>query len=269
MADAAPNDEPKISGAVPLYKQPEPLHRQRHRNLGIKTVERPFEFLREAHFVPALMGEFGIACGHYPIIFIGENKLPVLVMGLRPGENLFIDDKGFFNLDAIVPAFVRRYPFVSAANTDGQPSTVCIDRASDMISDKPDFPFFDENGEPTQIVENAIQFVSAFESDTQITEAFVKRIVELGLLHKKELSINAPPPEGGEPKPVKIAEYFGVDEEKFQALPAETLAELRSNGYLGAIYAHFISLMRWEAIINRSMQRRAQEQGAAPAGQAN
>lgn len=250
MADAAP-EQPRLSGQVPLYKNPQPLNRQTHKSYGLKNPKRPYDFLREAHFVPAIVGEFGIAAGSYPVIFVGDRRVPVLVMGLNQGQNLFVTDDGNFNPDFMLPAFIRRYPFVSASNGDGKPATVCVDIDADSVTDKnPEIPFFDENGEPTETTNQAIEFVSAFEQDARTTEIFVQRLIELDLFERKEISIA----DKSDPtKQQRIAEYYGIDEKKLLALPSETVMELRDAGHLGAIYAHLVSLARWDRIIQRGL----------------
>lgn len=252
MADAAP-EQPRLSGQVPLYKNPQPLNRQIHKDFGLTAPKKPYEFLRSAHFVPAIVGEFGLAAGSFPIIFIGEKHVPVIVMGMNNGGNLFVTDDGEYDKEAMMPAFLRRYPFVSASTGDDKPATVCVDVDAESVTDKkPDFPFFDANGEPTDIVKQAIEFVSAFETDARTTELFVQRLMELDLFERKEVSIAD---QTDRTKQHKVAEYFGVDEKKLLALPTETFIELRDSGHLGAIYAHLISLSRWDRIIHRGMQK--------------
>lgn len=261
MADAAP-EQPRLSGQVPLYKNPQPLNRQIHKNFGLTVPKKPYEFLRSAHFVPALVGEFGLAAGSFPIIFIGEKKVPILVMGMNNGGNLFVNDDGEYDKEAMMPAFLRRYPFVSASTGDDKPATVCVDVDAESVTDKkPAFPFFDDAGEPTDIVKQAIEFVSAFETDARTTELFVKRMTDLDLFERKEVSIAD---QTDRTKQHRIAEYFGVDEKKLMALPAEKFIELRDNGDLGAIYAHLISLSRWDRIIHRGMEK-TNTASAAPA----
>jgi hypothetical protein len=46
-----------------------------------------------------------------------------------------------------------------------------------------------------------------------------------------------------------VAEYFGVSEEKLNALPAEKLKELQTSGALAQIYAHLVSLIGWDRLI--------------------
>ncbi|WP_421785673.1 SapC family protein [Hyphobacterium sp.] len=250
MADAPAN--PQLSGQVPLYKRPEPLNKEKHRSFGMTPPADPFKFLSETHFVPAIVGEFALYAGHFPVIFLGERKMPVVVMGLQPGQNLFVKEDGSFDEEAMIPAFVRRYPFVSASNGPDQPATVCIDVEADgVVSENPNMPFFDDKGEPTQALQQAIDFVSAFEADARTTETFVKKLADLDLFENKDVTLNDQ--NSGDSR--KIAEYFGISEQKLNALPADTYAQLRNEGYLAPIYAHMISLNRWDRILNRAIRR--------------
>ncbi|MBR9826023.1 MAG: SapC family protein [Alphaproteobacteria bacterium] len=217
--------------------------------------------MKDWHFVPAVAGEFAIASGSFPIVFLGDRKLPVIVMGLRAGNNVFVQADGQFDGDHYVPAYVRRYPFVSANNPGQDNATVCVDVDAEFVtSDSPEVPFFDESGEPTDYTKQAIEYVSAFDNDARITEAFVQRVLDLDLLEKKDVKVANPnDPEN----PVTVADYWGVSQEKLSALPADKLEEMNKNGDLGAIYAHMISLQRWERVLRRVSQLAQAEQASA------
>ena len=58
-------------------------------------------------------------------------------------------------------------------------------------------------------------------------------------------------------EPQTVAEYFGVSEEKLNALPADKLKELQTSGALAQIYAHLISLVSWDRLIGKAMMRQA------------
>ena len=72
-------------------------------------------------------------------------------------------------------------------------------------------------------------------------------------------------PDGSAGEPQKIADYFGVSEEKLNKLPADKLIELRDNGALGQIYAHLLSLVGWDRLIALAMAKAAQQPQAANA----
>lgn len=269
MADAAAN-QPTISGQLPLYKKPEPLNATQHKGMGLKFMERPFDFLKEAHFVPVTLGEFGAASGRYPIIFLGENRTPVATMGLRAGDNLFVDENGRFEPWAYLPAYVRRYPFVSAVHGEGGDRfTVCVDAGSDLVSDQPNEPFFNEQGEPTDYTQRAIEFVRRFEADVANTNQFVEAMKELELFDQQTATFQPRDPQGNpQGEPQTVATYWAISGNKLRELPAQKLVELRDNTYLGAIYAHMLSLPHWDTLIQRAVDRANRAgavNGAAPA----
>lgn len=261
MADAAAN-QPTLSGSLPLYNKPEPLNPQQHQGKGLRYTDRPFEFLKDAHFVPVTLGEFGSAGATFPIIFLGEQKTPVAAMGLQAGANLFVNpEDSSFETFTYLPAFVRRYPFVAANHgEESDRFTVCVDAGSHLFSDNPEQPFFNDAGEPTEFTNRAIDFVRRFESDVAVTQTFVKRLNELDLFDQQQATFQPRDAQGqAQGEPQVIASYWGVSSEKLKALSPEVLAELRDNTYLGAIYAHMLSMTQWEHLIARAAQR---QQGA-------
>ncbi|MEO1039287.1 MAG: SapC family protein [Pseudomonadota bacterium] len=266
MADTPANATPNVTGNLPLYKNPQPLNITEHKGKGLKYGGEPFAFLRETHFVPLTVGEFGIAATRYPIIFLGDNRVPVAAMGLQAGQNLMVTANGEFEENAYVPAFVRRYPFVAASHTDeAERFTVCVDSESHLFSDQPDQPFFNDDGTPTDFTQRAIDFVRRFEGDAAATNSFVARMKELDLFDKQEATFQ-PRDQAGNPvgEPQIVASYWGISGDKLKDLSGELLVDLRDNTYLGAIYAHMLSMSQWEMMIARA-GRAQQGAGGAPA----
>lgn len=260
MADA-PADPATVQGSLPLYKKPEPLNPSQHKGKGLKFGDRPFDFLRETHFVPITMGEFAASGGRFPIIFLGDNKTPVAAMGLQQGSNLFVTDAGLFEQDTYMPAYVRRYPFVAATHSQEKDRfTVCVDAGSHLFSDQPDEPFFKEDGQPTEFVNRAIDFVRRFEADVAQTQTFIEKMKELDLFDQQQATYQ-PRDEKGESvgEPQVVASYWGFSGDKLKKLDPKVLAELRDNTYLGAIYAQMLSMSQWELLIQRAARR---QQGA-------
>lgn len=254
---------PPITGQVLFYKQPQPLSVEQHAALGVKQVAQPFAFLREAHAVPVTVTEFGVAAGSYPIIFVGDERTPVVVMGVRQNQNLFVDANGFVAEEHYIPAFVRRYPFVFAADESSDRLLLCVDRAAPMVSNQPDVAFF-ENGQPSKFTNDAIEFCKEFERQRRATQDFVNMIRGMDLFEQKTVAFQPRDPQGRETGPQqKVADYWAISEEKLNALPAEKYLELRNNGALGACYAHLVSLLNWSKIIQRAVRTPPPGQAAA------
>ena len=261
-APGAPAGGSPITGNVLFYKQPEPLSPEQHGGLGVRQVQQPFGFLREAHAVPVTVTEFGMAASAYPVIFVGEERVPVAVMGVRQGQNLFVTAEGLTEPDFYVPAFVRRYPFVFAADNNSDRLLLCVDRGAPMVSDQPEVAFF-ENGQPSKFTNDAIEFCKEFERQRRATTEFADMLRRFDLFEQKTVAFQPRDAQGnavGEQQ--KIADYWAVSEEKLNNLPPEQFTELKNNGALGAVYAHLISLLNWSRIIQRAV-RANQQTGTA------
>ena len=257
------NNSP-LEGNVLFYTNPEPLDQSVHGGLGVNPSDKPYAFVAQTNIVPLTVTEFSAAALSYPIIFTGENRQPVAVMGLSSNENLFVAPDGEFRADAYVPAYVRRYPFVFADDKQNQRLILCIDRGASIVAEGGQNPLF-VDGQPSDYTNMAMEFCNNFEQERQRTEGFVALIKELDLLDIREAHFTPRNPDGTPGQPQKLAEYYAVSEDKLRALPAEKLVELRDNGALGQIYAHLVSLVGWDRLIAITMFRQAQ----APAANLN
>jgi hypothetical protein len=252
--DVQPADSP-LSGQVLFYSNPEPLDSVRHAKLGMMSSDRPYGFAAKQHFVPLHVGEFAIAALSYPIIFAGDQRAPVAVMGVNAGENLFISPNGEFRAGAYIPAFIRRYPFVVARDDAMNRAVVCIDRPFELFTeDKPDVLLF-EDGKPSAFTNRCIEFCGQFDNDARITASFVQHLIDLDLFESRKTHFTPRLATGDAGEPVLIAEYFSVSEDKIKALSPDKLAALRDNGALGQIYAQLISLNGWDRLIMDTASR--------------
>lgn len=261
----AGQQSPELTGNVLFYQKPEPLSSDLHGALGVRQIEQPFGFLRRAHAVPLTVTEFGMASSAYPILFVGDDYTPVVAMGISPGNNLFVDEQGKTDPDFYVPAFVRRYPFVFATDQNSERLLLCVDRQAPMVTDQPEIAFF-ENGEPTKFTQDAIEFCTEFERQRHATTEFSRLMQKFDLFEQKSVSFQ-PRDEQGETSgdPQKIADYWAVSESKLDALSTEQFMELKNNGALGPIYAHLVSLLNWQRIIQRALRQNLARQQAGNA----
>jgi hypothetical protein len=257
-AQSTPTNSGPLSGNVLFYSKPEPLSPDLHGKLGVKFSKGPFGFAKTGHAVALMVSEFANASATAPIIFIGEDKVPVIAMGLNAGQNLFIRDDGAFEPWAYIPAYIRRYPFAFAEDTAQKQLVLCVDRAAECVTDQGyDVPFFDANGELSAYTKNSFEYCKNFEGERQRTSSFVQLLKDLDLFETKSAVFTPAKPDGTAGEPQKLADYFGVSEEKLRKLPADKLAELRDNGALDAIYSHLHSLLGWDRLLAMAMSRSA------------
>uniref|UniRef100_B0T2Z1 SapC family protein n=1 Tax=Caulobacter sp. (strain K31) TaxID=366602 RepID=B0T2Z1_CAUSK len=255
-----------ISGNVLFYASPEPLNREQHGKLALVHKDKPYSFALNGTAVPLTVTEFAPAALSYPVIFAGEERVPLAVMGLNTGENLFIEADGAFEAGAYIPAYIRRYPFVLANDENQDRLIVCIDRSSDLLAEAGETPLFDAKGEPTEYTQNCIKFCDDFEIERRRTDSFVQLLKDNDLFELKK-AIFTPMDANGQPgEPQTVAEYFGVSEEKLNALSGDKIKELQASGALAQIYAHLVSLIGWDRLIALATLR---QQEAATTGTLN
>ncbi|MDB5445883.1 MAG: SapC-related protein [Phenylobacterium sp.] len=256
----------EISGNVLFYSKPEPLAPELHGKLGVKRMDAPFRFAKVGHAIPLTVGEFPVAAVTGPIIFVGDEKLPLAVMGLNAGDNMFVRDDGTFEPGVYIPAYVRRYPFVFANDDTNKQMVLCVDRNAEFVVEGGDMPFFEKDGQPSEYTKNCMEFCNNFEVERQRTMSFVELLKGLDLFELKTATFQPPPAQDGSQAPAqKIAEYFGVSEDKLNQLPAEKYIELRDNGALAQIYAHLLSLVGWDRLISLALTRAQPQMAAANA----
>jgi hypothetical protein len=255
MATPAKPANSPISGNVMFYSEPEPLNSDVHAKLGLRRIDRPFAFAAGAQVAPLTVTEFGLAGLSFPIIFAGDRRQPLGVMGVSGDTNMFIQPNGFFEVGVYVPAYIRRYPFVLANDESRGTMVVCIDRAAAMLGDLPDLPFFDPGGKPTEYTQNCIKFCNDYEVEIRRTEQFLALMTELDLFETRKTTFTPTNPDGSAGQPQDIAEYFAISEVKLRALPDDKIRHLMDTGALNQIFAHLQSLAGWDRLISVALAR--------------
>jgi hypothetical protein len=251
-----------ISGAALFYSKPEPLNIQSHGKLGLRRIDRPFAFAAASQAVPLTVSEFLMASLSFPIIFAGERRQPLAIMGVLSDSNMFIRENGYFEPGVYVPGYIRRYPFVLAANETREQLVVCIDGGAAMLGDLPDLPFFEPNGEASEYTKGCIQFCNDYEVEVRRTESFVELLTSLDLFETRRTTFRPTLPDGTQGPEQNLAEFFAVSEEKLRALPDAKLRELMDNGALRQIFAHLTSILQFDNLVQISLFR--QGEMAAP-----
>ncbi len=234
MASQAPNNLPL------LYRGIEPLNREMHGDKKLRLLDR-LPMIGQTHAVPVTVDEFAFVQRFYPIIFsVGDNPVPLALMGLHEGTNTFFSAEGQTHENSIyVPAYLRRYPFMLVRlNPDSDQLSLCFDPESDAIGNFKDGQPLFEGDEPSQTVKDILRFSEEFEQSGQRTQAFMTELKASGLLMDGEVAIQ---PDGFE-QPFLYRGFQMVDEAKFRDLKGNELRKMNQNGMLQLIVTHMGSL---------------------------
>jgi hypothetical protein len=253
MATAAPSQN------LPLfYNSIEPLNVSQHGKMKVRTVLRMAQVGR-THAIPVTVDEFTLAQRYYPIVFsVGDTPIPIALMGLNEGVNVFLDENGRpLDTHIYIPAYVRRYPFLLARlRPDSDELSLCFDPAADAVGEFAEGEALFDGESPSEATKAILQFCEQFEAAGQRTGAFMDELVKADLLMDGEVAIQ---PEGVA-QPFVYRGFRMVDEEKLRNLRGDELRKMNQNGLLPLIYAHLFSLGQMREVFARQMQ-----QGKAPA----
>jgi len=228
-----------------MFKQVVPINPQRHGNKKIKEVTG-FGFASNFHIAYVTTHEFVRASAIYPLVFIEDKEKdqfrPVVLLGLDAGENLFVDAGGKWQA-SYIPAIIRRYPF-ALSQTEGDRYLVCIDEASELVSETEGAALFNENGEPTEVIENVKRYLSELQQMDIVTQDFCKFLSAHNLFVPLNMRVRQ------SDKFKNISGCYVINEERLNNLSDELFLELRNKRYLPAVYAHLTSLAQVERLVS-------------------
>ncbi|MBV9884055.1 MAG: SapC family protein [Sphingomonadaceae bacterium] len=239
------------ANALPLfYGDLQPLSSTLHPNHKQRRIDKA-PFLANGHAIPITIDEFVSVQRFYPLIFsTGESPVPLALMGLNDGVNVFVDEEGkLLDENAYIPAYVRRYPFMLARlQPDAEELSLCFDPTSGLVGDDvEDGAALFEDGKPSETTNSILKFCEEFELSAQRTVSFVNELRQSGLLMEGEVSIQ---PTGAE-QPFVYRGFHMVNEEKLRELPADEVHRMNQNGMLPLIMAHLFSLPMIRDIFGR------------------
>ena len=252
MATAAPTQ------SLPLfYNGIEPLNLDQHGTMKVRRLTSVPEFGR-THAVPLTVDEFTLVQRHFPIVFsVGGAPVPIALMGLNEGANVFLDADGrSTDPNIYIPAYLRRYPFLLAKlRPESDELSLCYDPTSGAVGNFDDGEALFDGDQPSGATKAILEFCEQFEAAGLRTNAFVEDLVKSDLLMDGEVAIQ---PEGFE-QPFVYRGFRMVDEEKIRNLRGDELRKMNQNGMLPLIFAHLFSLSQMRDVFARQMQ-----QGKAP-----
>jgi len=185
----------------------------RHGNKSLKRAIG-YGFATGVHAVVLNGNEFELAARHYPIVFTSQPQIvPLCLLGLKPGQNLFVRPSGDWRPSTYIPAYVRRYPFILHTSPDNQQVTLCVDESAGAFEDGAERPLFID-GKPSDALRSAFNFCAAFHNDFNATREFGEQLIERGLLVPNQADITLA---SGEK--LAVGGFEVIDRGRFAGLP--------------------------------------------------
>lgn len=230
----------------PMYTNLVALDREQHKKLRLSTERSSLDRIKGFNSLFVAVAEFAEACREFPVVFVrvgaaaaeGQRQAiaPLAVFGLKPSSNLFIEGDKWTG--RYLPAYIRRYPFAMARVAEGSDDmAMCIDQSWEGFSETEGEPLFGDDGQPSQLLLNAKEFVENFEREAERTRQACEILQDLDLL--QEMRFEAALPNG---EKIDVEGFLTVNEQKLAELPDAKVVELHRNGMLAVIEMHRISL---------------------------
>lgn len=243
-----------------IYETVVPVSNGRHAKCSVEAG-KGFAFTRNINSVPLMAVEFPQAAPEYAIVFAqnGEDIVPVVILGARQNENLFLSGDDVWK-GSYVPAFIRRYPFVFSISDDGKTFTLCVDEAFQGLNYQGrGQALFTADGKHTPYVDNVLKFLQEYRLQFQRTQAFGKKLKELDLLEPMQAQFTL---DSGEK--MSLAGFQAVDRKRLKALSGDKLQELAANDELELIYLHMQSMRNFSGVKDRLVSSKTASDSAAP-----
>ena len=228
-----------------MFEKIVPVNKDMHAQKKVKEITSS-DFAAQLQVAYVTLQEFTRAASIYPIVFLEDKQKdefrPVVLLGLKPGANLFVDADGKWQA-SYIPAVIRRYPFTLApGGADGQ-YLVCIDEESSLVSETEGAALFDISGTPTEVIDNVKRYLSELQQMEVTTHEFCTFLANHNMFTPLNLRVR-------ESDGVKdIAGCYVINEERLNNLSDALFLEIKNKRYLPAVYAHLISLAQTERLV--------------------
>ena len=241
--------QPPAQGLPVLYRDLVPLSSQDHADAALGQMP-DLRFIHEVHAVPLTVDEFPVAQRSFPIVFSsGPDPVPLALMGLNEGVNVFVDADGQLSPRTYLPAYVRRYPFMLAQlRPEGEELSLCFDPTAGLVGPG-EGPALFADGEPTEQTRATLAFCEQFETAARRTGQFIADLKATGLLEEGEVTINNP----DFPQPYTYRGFQMINEERLRDLRGDQLRKMNQSGMLVLLHAHLFSMNLMTEIFSMQM----------------
>ncbi len=232
-----------------MYQNLVVLDKEQHKDLKLSPLQ-DLSFAKNTAFLPVVANEVALVGAAFPVVFTADETPSLVTLVSLGGESLAINAEGKW-IVSYVPSYLRKYPF-SLAGTQENPDqkVVLIDEKAPVFSKSKGKQLFKKDGSQSEILSNAIQFLTAHENEAVVTNNVAKVIAESGILEEREISVGE-----GDEKKVLVNGFKVVNREKLNALSDDVLADWVRKGIITLIDAHIKSLDNIQTLFNIAHQR--------------
>jgi hypothetical protein len=246
-----PETKPSPSPMPLFFNQIVGVDPKLHGNLRLDP-NAGFGFAADAQFVPLGLGEFEAASHDYPIVFTADPQpAAIALLGLMPGQNLFLQSDGSWRSEAYIPAYLRAFPFVFAKSNTSTDLFLGMDPGAACLSKDKGEPLFDRE-KPSKVLTDAIALTGALRGNLLAAEELAHALDQAGVLELEEAKIDFAA--GGQ---TMVRGFKVLKRDRLDKLADATFLDWRRRQWLPALYAHVSSTDRWMRLIEAAAKMRS------------
>lgn len=196
--------------------------------------------------------ELGALQAEYPLFLIrnsdsGHYDL-VALLGFEQGENLYLGDDQW--LARVMPLTIERQPFLigfdQASTGPSANPVIHIDIDHPAVSQNQGTPVFLPHGGESALLERVNQVLGMIHQGHEASEQFSRTLAGLDLVESLNLEVQL-----GDGQTHALTGLYTINEDRLNALTAESLSALHEKGYLQHIYMLLASMPQLGALIER------------------
>lgn len=212
-----------------------------------------YSFARSSQLATLVAAELRPALQSLPLAFVQQQErlYIVAVLGVDPGENLYVNELGQWE-GGYIPSTFRGYPFKLARKEEQL--ILCVDEESGLISEQGGEPFFDENGALAQPTRKVMDFLTKVEQNRYVTQQAVDALSEAGVLVQWDPVVRT------ENEERTIPGLFRVDEKAMNQLDDQAFLALRSAHALSLAYAQLYSMINIQILAKLYESKKKEQQ---------
>lgn len=237
------------------------LNNVEHHDLRV-IAARGARYGDDEMLAPTFFREFRDLQAHYPVVFqktAGGSFRSVALLGLRPGENLFLERDGA-GPDAAgerweahyLPVAIERLPFLIGIADEEPMVHIDLDHPRVVRGGAHGEALFLEHGGTSAFLERATWLLRALHEGLREDAGFIAALLRHRLLEPFALDIRL-----DERTQHRLSGFHTIDERALRRLDGAALHELAQAGHLEAAYMALASMSRLRELIERLSRRHA------------
>jgi len=243
-----------MSKQLLIYDKVVPVSRESHRDIAVQRTST-LDFAKDINSVPIVDSEFSRVASEMPIVFAKTEKgaMPLALMGTAQDRNAFVTDEGLWS-GRYIPAFLRRYPFVFAVDSESDRLTLCVDESfSGLNSENLGERLFDGAGTNTTYLDGVLKFMEDYQATFARTERLCERLLAHDLLEEARIEYTTPDGRQG-----GVTGFMRVSATKLAGLDDADIVDMFRSGDLALAQMHLQSLNLAEVLVGKAIELSAE-----------